>query len=237
MNSKRKPICALAMLTASAILMNAATAAVGWGDSGDTVKRVQQKLINWGYMSGSADGKYGAQTEKAVREFQKKNGIEQTGVAGDKTLAALGITGTQNAQQSSGGTSTQSQKKNASGSGEKSNSGDVNLLARCIYGEARGEPYKGKVAIGAVILNRVKSADFPNTIAGVIYQPGAFSVVSDGQINLSPDAECLRAARDAMNGHDPTGGCTFYFNPGKTSNKYMHSKKIVTTIGGHVFSM
>ena len=112
---------------------------------------------------------------------------------------------------------------------------DVYLLARVVYGEARGEPYRGKVAVAAVVLNRMKSPDFPNTMAGVVYQKGAFSIVDDGQINLTPDEEALRAARDALNGVDPTGGCTFYYNPDKTSNKYMLSKPVVTVIGNHRF--
>ena len=125
---------------------------------------------------------------------------------------------------------------NYQSSGGSTASGDTYLLARCIYGEARGEPYKGKVAVGAVILNRVRSSEFPNSISGVIYQPGAFSVVSDGQINLSPDEESIKAARDAMNGWDPTGGCLFYYNPSKTSNRFMHSLKTVVTIGNHRFA-
>ena len=112
---------------------------------------------------------------------------------------------------------------------------DVYLLARVVYGEARGEPYRGKEAVAAVVLNRMKSPDFPNTMAGVVYQKGAFSIVDDGQINLTPDEEALRAARDALNGVDPTGGCTFYYNPDKTSNKYMLSKPVVTVIGNHRF--
>ena len=121
----------------------------------------------------------------------------------------------------------------AASSGTTSN--DVYLLARVIYGEARGEPYKGQVAIGAVVLNRVRSAQFPNTIAGVIYQRGAFDAVSDGQINLAPDQNALRAARDALNGYDPTGGCLFYYNPKTATSKWMLSRPVLLRIGNHVF--
>jgi len=170
------------------------------------------------------DGKYGQGTIEAVQKFQKKHGLYITGVVNVSTAEKLGISLT------GGGSGYQG------GSSSNAASGDVYLLARCIYGEARGEPYKGKVAVGAVILNRVASAEFPNTIAGVIYQPGAFSVVNDGQINLTPDQECINAARDAMNGYDPTGGCVFYYNPSKTSNAYMHSLPTVVTIGAHRFA-
>lgn len=195
------------------------------GSSGSKVTEVQKRLKAWGYYSGTIDGKYGQQTIDAVKYFQKKNGLSQTGVVDEKTAAKIGVS-----LSSSGSGSYQSS------SGQNNASGDVYLLARCIYGEARGEPYKGKVAVGAVILNRVDSPDFPNTISGVIYQPGAFSVVSDGQINLSPNEECLNAARDAMNGWDPTGGCLFYFNPAKTSNAFMHSRPVALTIGNHRFT-
>ncbi len=114
-------------------------------------------------------------------------------------------------------------------------SSDVYLLAKVVYGESRGESYTGKVAVAAVVLNRVESSSFPNTIAGVVYQNGAFSIVADGQINLNPDDVALSAARDAMNGWDPSGGALFYYNPSKTTNSWMLSKPVICTIGDHVF--
>ena len=191
---------------------------------GDLVITLQKKLKNWGYYFGSVDGIFGSQTEEAVRYFQRKNGLAVDGVVGPDTARALGMSLTGGSTSSSG-----------SSSGTSSSSGDIYLLARCVYGEARGEPYKGQVAVAAVILNRTKNSGFPNSIAGVIYQPGAFSVVADGQINLSPDETALRAARDAMNGWDPTGGCLYYYNPDKTSNAWMLSRPIALRIGDHVF--
>lgn len=194
------------------------------GNEGDLVITLQKKLKNWGYYFGSVDGIFGSQTEEAVRYFQRKNGLAVDGVVGPDTARALGMSLTGGSTSSSG-----------SSSGTSSSSGDIYLLARCVYGEARGEPYKGQVAVAAVILNRTKNSGFPNSIAGVIYQPGAFSVVADGQINLSPDETALRAARDAMNGWDPTGGCLYYYNPDKTSNAWMLSRPIALRIGDHVF--
>ena len=190
------------------------------GSSGQTVKTLQQKLKNWGYYTGAVDGIYGAKTKAAVISFQKKNGLVADGIAGAKTLAAMGIATTSTA--SSGGTYT---------------SADTNLLAKLIYAEARGETYAGQVAVGAVVLNRVKSASFPNSISGVIYQPYAFTCVADGQINLSPDATALSAARDAMNGWDPSYGSLYYYNPSVATSKWIYSRKTVVTIGNHVFAL
>lgn len=201
-------------------------ASVKKGSSGDDVKKIQQRLSSWGYYKGDIDGVFGSATETAVKAFQKNNGLTADGVVGSATAAKIGI--------SLSGSSGSS--GNSGSSGGTNNSGDVYLLARLIYGEARGEPYKGQVAVGAVVLNRVEDPAFPNTIAGVIYQPKAFSVVADGQINLSPDENSLRAARDAMNGWDPTGGCVYYYNPSKTSNSYMHSLTTVLVIGEHHFA-
>lgn len=194
------------------------------GSRGDLVTTLQKRLKTWGYYTGNVDGIFGSQTEQAVKYFQRKNGLAVDGIVGPATAKAVGISLTGG---SSGGGS--------SSSGTGSSSSDVYLLARCVYGEARGESYKGQVAVAAVVLNRVRSSSFPNTISGVIYQPGAFSVVSDGQINLTPNDTALKAARDAMNGWDPTGGCLYYYNPAKTSNKWILSRPIMMRIGNHVF--
>lgn len=194
------------------------------GSRGDLVTTLQKRLKTWGYYTGNVDGIFGSQTEQAVKYFQRKNGLAADGIVGPATAKAVGISLTGG---SSGGSS--------SSSGTGSSSSDVYLLARCVYGEARGESYKGQVAVAAVVLNRVRSSSFPNTISGVIYQPGAFSVVSDGQINLTPNDTALKAARDAMNGWDPTGGCLYYYNPAKTSNKWILSRPIMMRIGNHVF--
>lgn len=185
------------------------------GSTGTMVKTIQTKLKNWGYYTGSVDGIYGAKTTAAVKYFQKSNGLTADGVVGPKTAAAMGISLT-----SSGGTAT---------------TGDLNLLARLVYAEARGEPYTGQVAVAAVVLNRVKSSSFPNTVGGVIYQAGAFSVVSDGQINLSPNDTARRAASDALNGWDPTYGCLYYYNPTTATSAWIRRKTIKLTIGNHVF--
>ena len=187
------------------------------GSRGTDVKNVQTRLKNWGYYKGSVDGIYGSQTVSAVKLFQKRNGLVVDGIVGAKTASAIGIrlSGTT----SSGGIS----------------SSDLNLLARVIYGEARGEPYTGQVAVAAVVLNRVKSASFPNTIAGVIYQSGAFDCVADGQINLTPNATARNAAQDALNGWDPTYGCLFYYNPKTATNKWMLSRPVKLSIGNHAF--
>ena len=187
------------------------------GSSNSDVKKVQQRLKDLGYFTSSVDGIYGNLTTAAVKRYQSANNLVADGIAGPKTLAKLGITSV------GGTTSTSSQSSN------------VYLLAKCIYAEARGEPHIGKVAVGAVILNRIKSPDFPNTMSGVIYQPGAFTAVSDGQINLSPDSEAQRAAQDALNGWDPSYGALFYYNPAVATSKWIFSRKIIVTIGKHVF--
>ena len=189
-----------------------------YGSRGTEVSKIQEKLKRWGYYNGSVDGIYGTQTVSAVKKFQQKNGLTVDGIAGPKTLAAMGIT---SSGSNSGSSST--------------NSSDINLLSHLIYGESRGEPYTGQVAVGAVILNRVKSSSFPNTIAGVIYQKGAFDAVSDGQINLNPDSASKKAAQDAMNGWDPPYGAIYYFNPSTATNKWIWSRPMTVTIGKHRF--
>ena len=189
-----------------------------YGSRGDEVTQIQTKLKRWGYYNGNIDGIYGSQTQEAVRYFQRKNGLTVDGIAGPKTLAAMGIT-----------------SSSSSSSSSSSNSSNVNLLARLIYGEARGEPYTGQVAVGAVVMNRVKSSSFPNSISGVIYQSGAFDAVKDGQINLTPDATAKKAAQDAINGWDPSYGAIYYFNPSTATNKWIWSRPMTVTIGSHRF--
>ena len=190
-----------------------------YGSRGDEVRQIQQKLKNWGYYRGSVDGIYGSKTLEAVKYFQRKNGLTVDGIAGEKTLAALGISGA----------------SNSSSSSTNSNSNNVTLLAKLIYGEARGEQYIGQVAVGAVVMNRVKSNSFPNTIAGVIYQSGAFDAVSDGQINKTPDSTAKKAAQDAINGWDPSYGAIYYFNPATATNKWIWSRPLTVVIGKHRF--
>ncbi|MDR2091609.1 MAG: spore cortex-lytic enzyme [Clostridiales bacterium] len=194
----------------------AEAAALKQGSRGDDVKTVQKKLKNWGYYSGSVDGIYGAQTAAAVKAFQKKNKLTADGIVGTKTAAAMGI--------SLSGTTAGGYK-----------SSDLDLLAKCVYAEARGEPYTGQVAVAAIILNRVKSPQFPNTIPGVIYQPWAFTAVHDGQINLTPNQNAYNAAKDALNGWDPTYGCIYYYNPRTATSQWIFSREVRLTIGNHKF--
>ena len=194
---------------------SADAASVKQGSTGATVRTIQTKLKNWGYYTGAVDGVYGSKTTAAVKYFQRKNGLTVDGIVGPKTAAAMGIT--------------------LSSGGSTGGSGDLNLLARLVYGEARGEPYLGQVAVAAVVLNRVKSASFPNTVSGVIYQAGAFDVVGDGQINLTPNDSAKRAAQDALNGWDPTSGCLFYYNPSTATSAWIRQKTVKLAIGNHVF--
>ena len=189
------------------------------GSSGAAVSEIQTRLKNWGYYFGAVDGVYGSQTEKAVRWFQQKNGLTADGQVGDKTLAALGMP----VSGSSGG-------KTGGGGG-----GTVDLLARLISAEARGEPYEGQVAVGAVVLNRVGHPSFPNSVAEVIYQPGAFSCLDDGQFNEPVAESAYRAARDAMNGWDPSYGAIYYFNPVTATSKWIWARPLIVNIGKHRF--
>ncbi len=189
------------------------------GSQGEEVFKIQQRLLSWGYYRGEVDGVYGSATAAAVKKFQQKNGLSPDGIAGPATLSALGLPTGETAE--SGGTGV--------------SESNVYLLARAINGEARGEPYTGQVAVGAVIMNRVRHASFPNTIAGVVYQPGAFTAVSDGQINAQMSESCIRAARDALNGWDPVGGAIYYYNPRTATNKWIRTRPVVMTIGKHVF--
>jgi N-acetylmuramoyl-L-alanine amidase len=187
------------------------------GSRGNEVIKIQTKLKNWGYYTGSVDGVYGSKTVAAVRWFQSKNGLTVDGIAGPATLAAMGI------MNSSTGSTT-------------SYSNDLNLLAKFISAEARGESYTGQVAVGAVILNRVKHPSFPKTVAGVVYQRGAFTCVTDGQINQPVIDSAYKAARDAMNGWDPTYGAIYYYNPATATSTWIYSRQTTVTIGNHVFA-
>lgn len=191
-----------------------------YGSRGEEVRQIQTKLKRWGYYNGNIDGIFGSGTLEAVKWFQRKNGLQVDGIAGKKTLEAMGIFNS---------------SSSSSNSSVSTSSNDLNLLARVIYGEARGESYTGQVAIGAVVLNRVRHSSFPNTIAGVIYQSGAFDAVSDGQINLTPNSTAKKAAQDALNGWDPTYGAIYYFNPNTATNKWIWSRPMTVTIGNHRF--
>ena len=189
-----------------------------YGSRGSEVTQIQTKLKRWGYYSGSVDGIYGTQTVNAVKYFQRKNGLTADGIAGPATLKAMGIT-----------------SSSSSSSSSSSYSSNLNLLSRVIYGEARGEPYTGQVAVGAVVMTRIKSSSFPNTLSGVVYQSGAFDAVKDGQVNLTPDSTARKAAQDAMNGWDPSYGAIYYFNPSTATNKWIWSRPMTVTIGKHRF--
>ena len=219
---KRTTAFLLAMMIAFSLCLSPALADIVLevGSSGANVTKVQNRLIQYGYMTGSADGKYGEKTRDAVLLFQKRNGLTVDGRVGKATAAALGVTLT----------------SSTSSSSSTIVSADQKLLAKLVYAEARGESYKGQVAVAAVVLNRVSSSSFPNTISGVIYQTGAFSCVSNGSINNTPNDTAVRAALDAMNGWDPTNGCLYYYNPGKTSDSWIRTRTVVTVIGNHYFA-
>lgn len=185
-----------------------------YGSTGEEVIEIQQRLSELGYYSGTIDGRFGANTKKAVIAFQMDNHLSADGIVGDKTLEALGITSSNNSS------FTES---------------EISLLARIISAESRGEPYEGQVAVGAVILNRIDHPSFPNTIAGVIFQPLAFSCVDDGQINEPVSDSAFRAANDAINGWDPSGGAIYYYNPDRASSKWILSRTIICSIGKHKF--
>lgn len=190
--------------------VNAATA---------NIKEVQTVLKKWGYYTGAIDGINGPKTIAAVKRFQKKYGLTQDGIVGPKTAAKMGLS-------VSNYTSSSSYNNN-----------DLYLLAKLVHSEARGESYTGQVAVAAVVLNRVKDSRFPNTIAGVIYQPWAFTAVNDGQFNLEPNQTAYQAAKDAMNGWDPTYGAVYYYNPKTATSSWIRSTKTVAVIGQHVFSV
>lgn len=186
-----------------------------FGSHSDEVIKIQTKLKRWGYYDGEIDGIFGSQTKKAVISFQKKNGLLADGIAGPKTLAAMGIVST--------------------GQSDNTSSSDYNLLARIISAEARGEPYMGQVAVGAVILNRIEHPSFPDTLSGVIYQKNAFTCLYDGQFYEPVSESAYKAATDALNGLDPSGGAIYYYNPKTATSKWIFSRPVITTIGDHRF--
>ncbi|MDE7464784.1 MAG: spore cortex-lytic enzyme [Clostridiales bacterium] len=197
------------------------------GKTTANVKAVQNRLKTLGYYKSTVDGSWGKRTMCAVMSFQSDHGLTVDGVVGGASEKAMGIT------LGSGGST------GSSGTGSTSNisDSDLNLLARCVYGEARGEPYNGQVAVAAVVLNRVRSSKFPNSISGVIYQSGAFTAVSDGQINLTPNESAYSAARDALGGWDPTGGCLYYYNPATATSSWIWSLTVHIKIGKHNFAL
>lgn len=212
-------VIALSLLLVSLLALSASASVVAWGSRGSQVSLVQQKLKQYGYYDGVVDGVFGKETYNAVVWFQEKNGLKADGAVGPSTAVALGITLT--------GTVSASTYQES----------EVRILARLVSGEARGEPYVGQVAVAAVVLNRVKSPAFPNTISGVIFQTGAFDAVWDGQFDMEPTENSIRAARDALNGWDPTGGCLYYYNPSTATNSWIWTRQVQLTIGKHAFAI
>ncbi|HHT50795.1 MAG TPA: spore cortex-lytic enzyme [Eubacteriaceae bacterium] len=199
-----------------------------YGSNSNHVRQVQQRLKDWGYMKdGGVDGIFGWKTEEAVKKFQRYHGLVADGKAGKQTLDAMGLghlirkAPSQTTYQPSRGISTRD---------------ETYILAQVVNGEARGEPYIGQVAVAAVVLNRVRHPSFPNTISGVIFQPGAFTAVADGQMFLTPGEESFKAAKDALAGWDPSGGAIYYYNPAVATNRWIYSRPIIKTIGKHVFA-
>ena len=222
MQNRRKLMLALTVvftinIMIIALAQNASAVTYARGSSGETVRQIQQKLLDWGYYSGEVDGVFGSKTEAAVEYFQEKNGLTVDGKVGPETLEALGM------------------PAGETGASSGSGSGDLALLARLISAEARGEPYAGQVAVGAVVLNRVEHPSFPNTISEVIFQPGAFSCMLDGQWAEPVSDSAYQAARDALAGSDPSGGAIYYFKPVTATNAWIWSRPEIITIGRHRF--
>lgn len=217
-NKQLSALLLLALLL-TLTLSTAQGATLTMGSRGEKVALVQQRLKEWGYYTGDVDGVFGRGTYNAVVRFQRKNSLSVDGQVGKRTAAAMGV--------SLMGTVSASLYRES----------ELSLLARLVSGEARGEPYIGQVAVAAVVLNRVRSNDFPDTVSGVIFQPGAFDAVWDGQFDMTPTDSAVRAARDAMNGWDPTGGCTYYYNPSTATNEWIWSRQVQLTIGRHAFAI
>lgn len=216
--NKRVAALALALLLAATITQGAG-AALSLGSRGEKVALLQQRLKGWGYYTGAVDGIFGRGTHNAVVRFQQQNGLTVDGHVGPQTAAAMGISLTSTI------------------SAALHQESELSLLARLVNGEARGEPYIGQVAVAAVVLNRVRCNGFPDTISSVIFQPGAFDAVWDGQFDLIPTDSSLRAARDALNGWDPTGGCVYYYNPSTATNEWIRTRQVQLTIGQHAFAI
>ena len=215
--------CLIAMMLIITDNAQAASNTVAWGSKGMVVKSVQTRLKDWGYLKGTVDGVYGAKTYNAVVKFQKKNGLKADGVVGNKTFMALGLS---------------KYVKGSTGSTSSKESSNVYLLAKAIFAEAESEPYIGQVAVGAVLLNRVDSPNFPNTLAGVIYQGFALESVSNGRFSASPSSSsCIKAAKDAINGWDPSYGCLYFWNPATSTSTWIWSRRIVVKYGKHVFGI
>ena len=214
-NMKKSVKIAVAVMVVIVLSTVCVSALSKIGSHSDEVKEIQTRLKNWGYYDGKVDGIFGTKTKNAVIKFQKTNGLTADGIAGKKTLEALGI--------------------NSKNSGSGYNSSDYDLLARIISAEARGESYEGQVAVGAVVLNRIEHPSFPDTLSGVVYQKGAFSCLDDGQFYEPVADSAYKAATDALNGYDPSGGAIYYYNPATSTNKWIFSRKIITTIGKHRF--
>ncbi len=215
----KRSVFVILLLILTIFSLTAESATLTLGSRGEKVALVQQRLKEWGYYSGDVDGIFGRGTYNAVVRFQRKNGLSIDGQVGSKTAAAMGVPLT------------------GSISASLYRESELSLLARLVSGEARGEPYIGQVAVAAVVLNRVRSDNFPDTISGVIFQTGAFDAVWDGQFDMEPTDSAIRAARDAMNGWDPTGGCTYYYNPSTATNAWIWSRQVQLTIGRHAFAI
>ncbi|MEJ6949674.1 spore cortex-lytic enzyme [Natronospora cellulosivora (SeqCode)] len=210
--------------------IEAAQPTLSWGSTGASVRTLQRRLSNWGYYDGSIDGVFGRLTYQAVTDFQRRNRLTVDGIVGRQTWAALGYEWAGNATQAA-------QPAQGGGTRGVSRDSDVEMLARIIHAEARGEPFEGMVAVGAVVLNRIESPSFPNSLSGVIYQPLAFESVADRQFYLPPNEESLRAARSAINGWDPTHGTLFFWNPAKPVSPWIWTRTITRRIGNHVFGL
>ena len=211
-------VCLLCAITLFTTCVQGAAPIVK-GSRGEKVALIQQTLSKWGYYKGGIDGHFGRSTYNAVVAFQKKNDLTVDGKVGRATANAMGITLSGNIGQL------------------LYRETELALLARLVNGEARGEPYTGQVAVAAVVLNRVRSDQFPDTVSGVIFQKGAFDAVWDGQFDLPPEDSCIRAARDALNGWDPSGGCLYYYNPKTATNKWIWTRQVQLTIGQHAFAI
>lgn len=232
------------------------------GAVGDDVIELQARLKHIGFYTGPIDGVFDWRTYWALRNFQYEFGMEIDGMAGQKTKEKLvkatefneqevkqNMYRTEKPKQNQQAQKEQTQQPNqqqqqaqqpAQQTGAVNvpqgfSQNDIKLMANAVYGEARGEPYEGQVAVAAVILNRVNSPTFPNTISGVIFEPRAFTAVADGQIYLTPNETARRAVLDAINGWDPTSNATYYFNPETATSPWIWTRPQIKQIGKHIF--